>query len=130
MDASQRNLLLQLGRVTSPETFIWDLEAIGDVSVKTQRLGAEFLAGGFAVFATITLTKAKLNEVIEAVNKHIKRLKKDAEDDIVILLAGTIKTTSDEIKFGDVKCKRQIHLKDKSPEKVKDLMVEALAEAS
>ena len=78
MDASKRDLVLQLGRVTSPETFIWDLEAIGDVSVKTQRLGAEFLAGGVATFATITLTKAKLNDVIEAVNKHLKRLKKGA----------------------------------------------------
>ena len=130
MDASQRNLLLQLGRVTSPETFIWDIEAIGEVSVKTQRLGASFLAGGVASFLTITLTKAKLNDVIEAVNKHLKRLKKGEEDDVVILLSGTIKTTSEEIKFGDVKCKKQISLKGKSPEKVKELMVEALAEAA
>ena len=130
MDASQRNLLLQLGRVTSPETFIWDIEAIGEVSVKTQRLGASFLGGGVATFLTITLTKSKLNEVIEAVNKHIKRLKKGAEDDVVILLAGNIKSTAEEIKFADVRCKRQISLKDKSPEKVKDLMVEALAEAA
>jgi hypothetical protein len=130
MDASKRDIVVQLGRVTSPETFLWDLEAIGDVSVKTQRLGAEFLAGGVAVFATITLSKAKLNDVIEAVNKHIKRLKKGAEDDVVILLSGNIKTTSEEIKFADVRCKKQISLKDKSPEKVKDLMVEALAEAA
>jgi len=130
MDASKRDLVIQLGRVTSPETFIWDLEAIGDVSVKTQRLGAEFLAGGMCTFATVTLSKAKLNDVIEAVNKHIKRLKKGAEDDVVILLSGNIKTTSEEIKFADVRCKKQISLKDKSPEKVKDLMVEALAEAA
>jgi len=130
MDASQRNLLLQLGRVTSPETFIWDIEAIGEVSVKTQRLGASFLGGGIATFLTITLSKAKLNDVIEAVNKHIKRLKKNEEDDVVILLAGTIKTTSEEIKFSDVQCKRQISLKSKSPEKVKELMIEALAEAA
>jgi len=130
MDASQRNLLLQLGRVTSPETFIWDIEAIGEVSVKTQRLGASFLGGGVATFLTITLTKAKLNEVIEAVNKHIKRLKKNEEDDVVILLSGAIKTTAEEIKFSDVQCKRQISLKSKSPEKVKELMVEALAEAA
>ena len=130
MDASPRNLLIQLGRVTSPETFIWDLEAIGDVTVKTQRLEAEFLAGGVCTFATITLNKSKLNEVIEAVNKHIKRLKKGAEDDVVILLAGTVRSTAEQVKFSDVKCKRQISLRDKSPEKVKDLMVEALAEAS
>ena len=130
MDASQRNLLLQLGRVTSPETFIWDIEAIGEVSVKTQRLGASFLGGGVATFLTITLTKAKLNEVIEAVNKHIKRLKKNEEDDVVILLSGAIKSTAEEIKFSDVQCKRQISLKSKSPEKVKELMVEALAEAA
>ena len=130
MDASQRNLLLQLGRVTSPETFIWDVEAIGEVSVKTQRLGAAFLGGGGATFLTITLSKSKLNDVIEAVNKHLKRLKKGAEDDVVILLSGTIKTTSEEIKFGDVKCKKQVSLKGKSPEKVKELMVEALAEAA
>ena len=130
MDASQRNLLLQLGRVTSPETFIWDVEAIGEVSVKTQRLGASFLGGGGATFLTISLSKTKLNDLIEAVNKHIKRLKKGAEDDVVILLAGNIKTTSEEIKFADVRCKKQISLKDKSPEKVKDLMVEALAEAA
>jgi len=130
MDASQRNLLLQLGRVTSPETFIWDIEAIGEVSVKTQRLGASFLGGGGATFLTITLSKTKLNDVIEAVNKHIKRLKKGAEDDVVILLSGTIKTTSEEIKFSDVQCKKQISLKGKSPEKVKELMVEALAEAA
>jgi len=130
MDASQRDLLLQLGRVTSPETFIWDVEAIGEVSVKTQRLGAAFLGGGGATFLTITLSKAKLNDVIEAVNKHLKRLKKGAEDDVVILLSGTIKTTSEEIKFSDVKCKKQVSLKGKSPEKVKELMVEALAEAA
>jgi uncharacterized protein YciI len=130
MDASQRNLLLQLGRVTSPETFIWDLESIGEVSVKTQRLGAAFLGGGLATFITISLSKTKLNEVIEAVNKHLKRLKKVEEDDVVILLSGTIKTTSEEIRFGDVKCKKQISLKGKSPEKVKELMVEALAEAA
>ena len=92
--------------------------------------GAEFLAGGMCTFATVTLSKAKLNDVIEAVNKHIKRLKKGAEDDVVILLSGNIKTTSEEIKFADVRCKKQISLKDKSPEKVKDLMVEALAEAA
>jgi hypothetical protein len=130
MDTSQRNLLLQLGRVTSPETFIWDLESIGEVSVKTQRLGAAFLGGGLATFITISLSKTKLNEVIEAVNKHLKRLKKVEEDDVVILLSGTIKTTSEEIRFGDVKCKKQISLKGKSPEKVKELMVEALAEAA
>ena len=130
MDAAPRNLLIQLGRVTSPETFIWDIEALGDVTVKTQRLEAEFLAGGMCTFATVTLTKAKLNDVIEAVNKHIKRLKKGAEDDVVILLAGNIKSTAEQVKFSDVRCKRQISLKDKSPEKVKDLLVEALAEAS
>lgn len=130
MDSSQRNLLFQVGRVTSPETLIWDLEAIGDVSVKTQRLGAAFLGGGLATFVTITLTKAKLNEVIEAINKHLKRLKKGEEDDVVILLSGTVRTTADEIKFSDITCRKQISLKGKSPEKVKELMVEALAEAA
>lgn len=130
MDASQRNLLFQVGRVTSPETMIWDLEAIGEVNVKTQRLGAAFLGGGMATFVTVTLTKAKLNDVIEAVNKHLKRLKKGEEDDVVILLSGSIKTTAEEIKFSDVTCRRQMSLKGKSPEKVKEIMIEALAEAA
>ena len=130
MDASQRNLLFQVGRVTSPETLIWDLEAIGEVSVKTQRLGAAFLGGGMATFVTVTLTKAKLNDVIEAVNKHLKRLKKGEEDDVVILLSGSIKTTAEEIKFSDVTCRRQMSLKGKSPEKVKEILIEALAEAA
>jgi hypothetical protein len=130
MDASQRNLLFQLGRVTSPETLIWDLEAIGEIYVRTQRLGAAFLGGGLATFVTVTLTKAKLDDVVEAVNKHLKRLKKGQEDDVVILLSGTIKTTAEEVKFSDVICRKQISLRGKSPEKVKELMVEALAEAA
>jgi len=130
MDTSQRNLLFQVGRTTSPETLIWDLEAIGDIFIKTQRLGAAFLGGGMATFVTVTLTKAKLNDVIEAVNKHLKRLKKGEEDDVVILLSGSIKTTAEEIKFSDVTCRRQMSLKGKSPEKVKEILIEALAEAA
>jgi len=130
MDTSQRNLLFQVGRTTSPETLIWDLEAIGDIFIKTQRLGAAFLGGGMATFVTVTLTKAKLNDVIEAVNKHLKRLKKGEEDDVVVLLSGSIKTTAEEIKFSDVTCRRQMSLKGKSPEKVKEILIEALAEAA
>ncbi|MEA1958530.1 MAG: hypothetical protein U9N44_02495 [Chloroflexota bacterium] len=130
MDATQRHIVLQTGRMTSPETLLWDMENIDGLSIETQRLDAAFLGGGVACFLTINMDKSKLEAVAEAVNKHLKRLKKKGDDDIVVLIGGRIKSQAEEIKFSDVQCRQQVTLKGKTPEKIKELLIEALAEGA
>jgi len=62
-------------------------------------------------------------------HQHTERLKKRGDDDLVILVGGQITTDEEEVSFKDVKCRRQIPLKGKSVEEIKEALDEALAEA-
>ena len=128
-DPTKRDLVLQTGRITSHETLLWDMEAIEGMTVKVQHLDASFIGGGQANFLTLSLNKPQLPKVAEAINKHIKRLKPKEEDDLVLLMGGRMKFTTENVQFSDVQCRQQIKLKAKNPDEIQDMLIEAFAEA-
>jgi hypothetical protein len=128
-DPTKRDLVLQTGRFTSPEILLWDLEAIEGMIVKVQHLDASFIGGGQANFLTVSLDKPQLPKLAEAVNKHIKRLKLKEEDDLVLLMGGRMRFTTENVQFSDVQCRQQLKLKAKNPDEVMEMLIEAFAEA-
>lgn len=128
MGATQGTIVLQTGRQTPPAPLLWDLGLIEGVSTDARRLGASFLGGGVASFIIIAADSAKISPLTDAICKHLKRLKKRGEDDVMVLLGGVINTDAEEVSFRDVRCRRQVSLKGKSQGEVKEILEEAFAE--
>ena len=130
MDSMPRTVVLQTGRQTPPDSLLWDLDFISGISVQAKRLGTDFLGGGVASFVMIDVSAtADADALAKSMHQHTERLKKRGDDDLVILVGGQITTDEEEVSFKDVKCRRQIPLKGKSVEEIKEALDEALAEA-
>jgi hypothetical protein len=130
MEAEPKTIILQTGRQTPPDSLLWDLDFVNGISIGAKRLGAEFLGGGVASFVLITVTaKADSGALAEAIYQHVQRLKKRGDDDLVVLLGGSIRSEEEEVSFKDVKCRRQVSLKGKSKEEIGEIIEEAMAKA-
>lgn len=120
---SQETMIIQTGPLTSPEPLLRDLEAIEGIDLTVQRLGTSFRAGGVAVFITITTTNDQLGPLAEAFHEHTKRLNARGGDDLVYLVEGEIGNDADQIAFRDVRCRRQVSLKDRSADEIKEVLL-------
>jgi|GEM_PF-987088 len=130
MDSTPRTVVLQTGRQTPPDSLLWDLDFLAGISMQAKRLGTDFLGGGVASFVMIDVSaSADTAALANTMHQHTERLKKRGDDDLVILVGGQITTDEEEVSFKDVKCRRQIPLKGKSVEEIKEALDEALAEA-
>lgn len=130
MQAEPKTIVLQTGRQTPPDSLLWDLDFVNGISIAAKRLGAEFLGGGVASFVLITLTaQADSGALVEVLHKHVQRLKKRGDDDLVVLLGGSIRSEEEEVSFKDVRCRKQVSLKAKPAEEIGEIIQEAMAEA-
>ena len=130
MESTPRTVVLQTGRQTPPDSLLWDLDFIDGISMQAKRLGTDFIGGGVASFILVTISdNADTAALANAMYQHVQRLKKRGDDDLVILLGGKITTDEEEVSFKDVKCRKQISLKGKPQEEVKEALDEALSEA-
>lgn len=120
----QLRVILQTGPFTPPDSLLRDLETIDGIQINVQRLGASFRGGGVATFVTVTTNNASIAPLAEAVHQHTKRLKTKGGDDLVILIGGEINTNAEEVSFRDVRCQRQLSLKDKSQDEIRGLLLE------
>lgn len=130
MEPTRRRILLQTGRQTPPDPLLWDLALIDGITTDTRRLGLSFRGGGVASFISIDTDDTKASPLASAICKHLQRLKRRGEDDVVVLLGGTITSDEQEVSFRDVKCHKQVALKGKSEEEVMEVIEAALAEGT
>ena len=121
---SKRTIIVQTGPATPPDLLLRDLQAIDGTKLSAQRLGTSFRGGGVATFVTIISDESNVDSIAEALCEHAKRLKTRGMDDLVFLFGGEILSSADEVNFRDVRCRRQLSLKEKSPEEVKELLLE------
>ena len=117
-------MLLQTGPYTPPDALLQDLETIDGIQLNVQRLGASFRGGGVATFITVTTNNASIAPLAEAIYQHTKRLKSRGGDDLIILIGGEINTNAEEVRFRDVRCRRQISVKEKSQDEIRVILLE------
>ena len=120
----QKRMLLQTGPFTPPDALLQDLETIDGIQLNVQRLGVSFRGGGVATFITITTNNLSIAPLAEAIYQHTKRLKSRGGDDLVILVGGEINTNAEEVSFRDVRCQRQISVKEKSQDEIRGILLE------
>jgi len=120
----QKEMILQTGPFTPPDSLLQDLETIDGIKLSVQRLGASFRGGGVATFITVTTNNTDIAPLAEAIYQHTKRLKSKGGDDLIILLGGEINTDAEEIAFRDVRCRRQISFKEKSQDEIRRILLE------
>ena len=120
----QKRMLLQTGPYTPPDALLQDLETIDGIQLNVQRLGASFRGGGVATFITVTTNNASIAPLAEAIYQHTKRLKSRGGDDLIILIGGEINTNAEEVRFRDVRCRRQISVKEKSQDEIRGILLE------
>lgn len=130
MEEAPRTIIIQTGRQTPPDAFLWDLDFIDGIRIEAKRLAADFRSGGLASFVMITTSaNTDATAIAGTISKHLQRLKRRGHDDLVLLVGGSITATGNEISFKDVKCRRQIPLKGMSQDEILNALNEALAEA-
>lgn len=120
----QNRMLLQTGPFTPPDSLLQDLETIDGIQLNVQRLGVSFRGGGVATFITVTTNNSSITPLAEAIYQHTKRLKSRGGDDLIILLGGEINTNAEEVSFRDVRCRRQISVKEKSQDEIRGILLE------
>ncbi len=120
----QKRMLLQTGPYTPPDALLQDLETIDGIQLNVQRLGASFRGGGVATFITVTTNNASIAPLAEAIYQHTKRLTSRGGDDLIILIGGEINTNAEEVRFRDVRCRRQISVKEKSQDEIRVILLE------
>ena len=118
----QRELVIQTGPLTAPDALLADLEAIKGIKLHTQRLGTWFRSGGVATFVTVTTSGDQIAPLAEALFQHTKRLKTRGGDDLVFLLECEIRSDAETVSFQDVRCQRQISLREKSQDEIRLLL--------
>ena len=118
----QRELVIQTGPLTGPDSLLVDLEAIDGIKFHTQRLGTWFRSGGVATFVTVTTSGDQIVPLAEALFQHTKRLKTRGGDDLVFLLGCEIRSDAETVSFQDVRCQRQISLREKSQDEIRLLL--------
>ena len=120
----QKRMLLQTGPFTPPDALLQDLETIDGIQLNVQRLGVSFRGGGVATFITVTTNNTDIAPLAEAIYQHTKRLKSRGGDDLIILIGGEINTDTEEVSFRDVRCRRQISVKEKSQDEIRGILLE------
>ena len=120
----QNRMLLQTGPFTPPDALLQDLETIDGIQLNVQRLGVSFRGGGVATFITVTTNNTSVAPLAEAIYQHTKRLKSRGGDDLIILIGGEINTDAEEVSFRDVRCRRQISVKEKSQDEIRGILLE------
>lgn len=123
-EAGKRELsiLLQTGPHTPPDSLMRDLETNGDMSIDVRQLGTSFRVGGLVVFIMITTATTNISALSDILHQHTKRLKTRGIDDLILLIGGTINTDDEVVGFRNVRCQRQVSLKGKSPDEIKEML--------
>ena len=114
------NVLLQTGPFTPPDALVWDLQNNGDMSVDVRYLGTYFRVGGAATF--IRIITADLEMLADIIHRHTKRLKTRGFDELFLLVGGVIDTEEEVVAFRNVRFQRQISLKGKSEDEIKQIL--------
>ncbi|MDY6906832.1 MAG: hypothetical protein SV910_01175 [Chloroflexota bacterium] len=123
---TQISVLLQAGRLTSPEPLLNDLDAIAGIEIDERRLDTSFVGGGGATFIDVKTAGNNANALADILHRHTKRLKDRGGDDLLLLIGGKIATSNKEVAFRDVRCERIVSLKDKSPDQIKEALEEGM----
>ena len=124
MTDNQCTIVIQTGPFTSPESLLRDLEAIDGAKLNVQRLGTSFRGGGVATFITVTTSNREFGPLAEALFHHTGRLKTRGGDDLVLLVDGEIRSKADMVEFRDVRCRRQISLREKPQDEIRQILQE------
>lgn len=124
MAKRELSIILQTGPFTPPDSLIRDLETISGMSIDARRLGASFRGGGVGSFIGITATTADSAPLAGFLYRHTQRLKDKGGDNLFILLGARIKTDDEVVNFRDVQCQRQVSLKGKSEEEIREILSE------
>lgn len=122
MEAGKRelNVLLQTSPLTPPDSLVQDLQNNGDISIDVRQLGASFRVGGVAAFIMVTTTD--IDELADILYRHTTRLKTKGRDDLILLVGGVIDTDEEMIGFRDIRCQRQVSLKGKSQDEIRQIL--------
>jgi len=122
MEAGKRelNVLLQTSPLTPPDSLVQDLQNNGDISIDVRQLGASFRVGGVAAFIMVTTTD--IDELADILYRHTTRLKTKGRDDLILLVGGVIDTDEEMIGFRNVRCQRQVSLKGKSQDEIRQIL--------
>jgi len=118
-------VILQTGRLTPPDSLVRDLETIQDISINVRRLGTSFRGGGVVTFIRIATDNANAALLADILYNYTKRLKVRGDDDLFILIGGRINTDEEVVSFRDVQCRRQVSLRDKSQDEIRELLEES-----
>lgn len=114
------NVLLQTGPLTPPDSLVWDLENNGDMSIDVRYLGTYFRVGGAATF--IRIVTADVEVLTDILHRHTKRLKTRGFDALSLLVGGVIDTDEEVVGFRNVRFQRQLSLKDKSQDEIREIL--------
>jgi len=101
------------------------LETIQDISINVRRLGTSFRGGGVVTFIRIATDNANAALLADILYNYTKRLKVRGDDDLFILIGGRINTDEEVVSFRDVQCRRQVSLRDKSQDEIRELLEES-----
>jgi len=118
----ERSILLQTGPLTPPDSLVQDLESINDIAIDARHLGTSFRIGGVAAFIMITTGNSNIGALADILHTYTKRLKVKGSDDLALLVGGTINTDEEVVGFRDVRSRRQVSLKGRSRDEIKELL--------
>jgi len=116
------SVVLQTGPFTPPDSLIRDLETISGISIDARRLGASFRGGGVGSFISVTTTNANSASLAGILYRHTQRLKDKGGDNLFILLGARIKTDEKVVGFRDVQCEKQVSLRGRSEEEIREIL--------
>ena len=119
---SEFSVILQTGPITPPDSLIRNLQTIPGTSIDARRIGLSFIGGGVGSFIKVTTTTVNIAPMSGILYRHTQRLKD--KDNLVILSGARIKTAAEEVTFRDVQCQKQVPLKGKSEDEIKEILME------
>ena len=118
------SVVLQTGPFTPPDSLIRDLETISGISIDARRIGASFRGGGVGSFVSVKTTTKNSAPLASIIHRHTQRLKDKGGDNLFILFGAIIRTDEREVAFSDVRCERQVSLRGRSEEEIREILTD------
>ena len=118
------SVVLQTGPFTPPDSLIRDLETISGISIDARRLGASFRGGGVGSFISVNTSTTNSVPLAGILYRHTQRLKDKGGDNLFILLGAIIKTDEKLVGFRDVQSQKQVSLRGRSEEEIREILTE------
>ena len=121
---SELSVTLQTGPFTPPDSLLRDLETISGISIDARRIGASFRGGGVGAFISLTTTNNNSVPLASILYRHTQRLKNKGGDNLFILFGARFRTDEAVVSFRDVRCQRQLSLRGKSEDEIREILGE------